>query len=104
MSVAGTSEKQGQLGSLSYVIEDEVCKLLDRSAFAGSIATADRLLRVVTDAGLDVTEACKMGCATPAELFGLNKGRLEVGYDGDIVIADKNFDVNNVFIKGEQIK
>lgn len=38
--------------SSSLFIEDGVCKLMDRSAFAGSIVTADRLVRVaVKEAG-----------------------------------------------------
>ncbi|MBQ7090211.1 MAG: amidohydrolase family protein, partial [Clostridia bacterium] len=52
LSLAGTEAKEGILQDTAYVIEDGVCKLLDRSACAGSIATADRLVRVaVKEAG-----------------------------------------------------
>ena len=34
------------------IIEDSVAKLMDRSAFAGSIATADRLVRTCVQAGI----------------------------------------------------
>lgn len=104
MSVSGTSAKYGQLGSLNYVIEDGVCKLLDRSAFAGSIATAERLLKVCTEAGLDISEAVKMGCENPATLFGLKKGRLAVGYDADIIALDADCNVTDVFVQGEKVK
>lgn len=104
MSVAGTTAERGTLGSLNYIIEDGVCKLLDRSAFAGSIATAQRLLEVCADVGLDIVETVKMGCENPAVLFGLNKGRLEVGYDADIIVTDADRSVKYVFIQGEKVK
>ena len=104
MSVAGTTAERGRLGNLDYIIEDGVCKLLDRSAFAGSIATADRLLKVCAEAGLDVVEAVRMGSENPAALFSLNKGKLQVGYDADIIITDEKFNVTDVFIEGEKKK
>ena len=101
MSVSGTSEKYGRLGNLNYVIEDGVCKLLDRSAFAGSIATAEILLKVCREAGLDAAEISKMGSENPATLFGLNKGVLREEYDADIIVTDKEFNVQHVFTQGE---
>ena len=104
MSVTGTKEARGQLGSLHYVIEDGVCKLLDRSAFAGSIATAERLLKVCAEAGLDRPDISRLGSENPATLFGLRKGRLQVGYDADIIIADGDLNVQGVFVRGEKQK
>ena len=104
MSVTGTTAESGRLGNLEYIIEDGVCKLLDRSAFAGSIATAERLLKICAEAGLDVTDASLMGSENPAALFGLSKGKLQVGYDADIIVTDEKFNVLNVFVKGEKKK
>lgn len=104
MSVAGTTAKSGTLGNLNYIIEDGVCKLMDRSAFAGSIATAERLLQVCSEAGLSVTEAGRMGSANPARLFGLNKGRIDIGCDADIIITDRKFNVQEVFVRGKKVK
>lgn len=65
------------------------CKRKDRSAFAGSVGTADMLVRVMVKAvGLSVTEAVKMLTKTPAEIMTLNKGRLKPGLDADIVVFD----------------
>ena len=104
MSVTGTKEERGQLGSLHYIIEDGVCKLLDRSAFAGSIATAERLLKVCAEAGLDIATASKLGSENPATLFGLDKGLLQVGRDADIIVADEGLNVTSVFVGGEKRK
>ena len=103
LSLAGTDIKTGRMQSTDFVIEDGVCKLLDRSAFAGSIATADRLVRVLThEVGVPMCEAVRMMSATPAEIMGLdNKGVLEKGRDADFTVFDDHIDVSAVFVGGE---
>ena len=104
LSVAGSPATCGVMSGVEYIIEDGVAKLSDRSAFAGSVATADVLLRVlVNECGFTLSEASTMLSATPARLFGLNKGRLEVGLDSDIVVLDKNFEVQKVFVNGSLV-
>lgn len=101
LSIVGTKEKSGNIGGTKYVIEDGVCKLIDRSAFAGSIATADQLLRVcVNDADIPLPIAVKMITENPANLLGLKKGKIQKDYDADLVFFDKNINVKNAFVKG----
>jgi len=102
LQVAGTDAKESSCGTTKCIIEDGVCKLPDRSAFAGSIATTDRLVRVcVQDAGIALTDAVTMAAATPARVLGLNKGRLAPGLDADILFFDGNIDVKRVLVGGE---
>ena len=104
LALAGTDIKHGFMQSTEFIIEDGVCKLMDRSAFAGSIATADRLVRVITkEVGLPLTEAIKMMSSTPAHIMGLNKGALEAGLDADIVIFDDDINVQKIFVMGNEI-
>lgn len=104
LSLAGTASKSGIMQATEYVIEDGVCKLMDRSAFAGSIATADRLVRVVTgEAGVSLTEAVKMITYVPAQIMKLNKGELSRGKDADIVVFDENINISDVFVMGNKI-
>ena len=102
LAIAGTDAKQGKMQSTEFIIEDGVCKLLDRSAFAGSIATADRLIRVmVNEAGVPLVEAVYMITETPAHVMMLkDKGRLAEGYDADITVFDNDVDVKAVFVRG----
>ena len=52
------------------ILEDGVCKLADRSALAGSIATMDRLIRSpVHQAGIPLEVACRMATETPANIM-----------------------------------
>lgn len=62
------------------IIEDGVCKLADRSALAGSIATMDRLIRtMVQKAEIPLEDAVRMASETPARIMGVldRKGTLE---------------------------
>ena len=102
LSLAGTDVKTGRMTQTDFIIEDGVCKLLDRSAFAGSIATADVLLRVLTkEANIPLCEAVRLITANPARVMGLSdKGALEGGKDADIVVFDADINVEAVFVGG----
>ena len=73
-SMRGAGAKDGEytiLGSLKkgqkVIVEDQVAKLLDRSCFAGSVATSDRLVRtMITMAGCSVVQAVRMASALTA--------------------------------------
>ena len=107
---AGTNVSESILGSidngLKVIIEDGVAKLPDRTAFAGSIATADRLVRsMINLAEVPQEDAIKMISATPARILGVldKKGTLTVGKDADIIIFDKNINVSMTMINGKII-
>jgi N-acetylglucosamine-6-phosphate deacetylase len=85
------------------IIEDGVCKMADRSALAGSIATFDHLLRtMVQQAGVPLTEAVRMASETPARILGIEerKGSLNVGKDADIIVFDNDIHIRHTFIGG----
>lgn len=80
-----------------FVIEDGVAKLLDRSAFAGSIATSDILLKTAVKAGCSIADAVKMMTETPAKVMGLEtKGKIAVGFDAQFTVFDENLDIVNI--------
>jgi N-acetylglucosamine-6-phosphate deacetylase len=92
------------MSGTEFIVEDGVCKLKDRSAFAGSVATADRLVKtLVFDCGFDVATAVKMLTQTPAEILKVNKGVLAEGKDADVVVFDDEICVKAVFVAGEQV-
>ena len=103
LMAAGSKQDRGVMGKIEYIIEDGVCKLPDRSAFAGSIATTDRLLHVATDAGLELCDAVKMLGENPARLFGLNCGAIAQGRDADLLICDSDLNIEKVILKGEEL-
>ena len=105
---AGTELKEAYTGKsgtgVKCIIEDGVAKLPDRSAFAGSVATAEILVRTCKNAGIPLFEAVKMITEVPAKIMKLkNKGKISVGYDADFVVFDENINVKNVILKGKII-
>ncbi|MEE1186642.1 MAG: amidohydrolase family protein [Acutalibacteraceae bacterium] len=77
-----------------FVIEDGVAKLLDRSAFAGSIATSDVLLKTAVNAGIELADVVKMMTQTPAAVMGLNtKGKIEKGFDAQFTVFNENLQI-----------
>lgn len=105
-STSGTMILGSKNNGYEVIIEDGVAKLPDRSAFAGSIATMDRLVRnMITYASAPLTEAVMMATMTPAKIANMNnKGILRPGFDADIVVFDKDINVKNVFIQGNKVK
>ncbi len=94
-------------GTDKMVLEDGVMKLENRQAFAGSIATTDRLLRnMVQLANMPLHEAVKMASTTPAKVIGLEnqKGALLAGYDADVVLLDSDLHVRDVIARGTFIE
>lgn len=110
MRAAGMPEGKSILGGLAdgqeVIVEDGVAKLPDRSAFAGSVATTDRLIRtMVSQAGCSIPDAVRMMTENPARVMGIaaSKGSIQPGKDADIVIFDENINVKRTIIGGKII-
>jgi len=109
MRGAGMPDGESVLGNLDnglpVIIEDGVAKLMDRSAFAGSVATCDSLVKnMVNLADVPLVDAVKMASLTPAKILNVkNKGILEIGYDADIIIFDENINIINTIVNGRVI-
>ncbi len=110
MRAAGMPEGKSILGSLAggqeVIVEDGVAKLMDRSAFAGSVATADRLVStMVKTAGCGISDAVRMLTANPAGVMGVldRKGTIAPGKDADVVIFDEDINVRRTIINGNII-
>ena len=88
------------------IIEDGVCKLSDRSALAGSIATMDRLIRtLVQKAEIPLEDAVRMASETPAKIMGVydRKGSLAKDKDADIMILDSDVNLRAVWAQGKLV-
>lgn len=109
MRGAGMSEGESILGSLSkgqkVFVEQGVAFMPDRQAFAGSVATADLLVRnMIKLADVPLREAVKMATQTPAKIIGCKtKGILHRGFDADIVIFDEDINIRCTIVGGETV-
>lgn len=110
MRAAGMPPGESILGSLhdglKVIVEDGVAKLPDRTSFAGSVATTDRLVRTMVNmAGVPLTDAVRMITRTPAVILGIEnkKGSLIPGKDADIIIFDDDIEVQMTIMNGKVI-
>lgn len=110
MRAAAMPPGESVIGNLhtgaKVIVEDGVSKLPDRSSFAGSVATADRLVRTMINiAGISLPDAIRMITLTPASIMNISerKGSLTVGKDADIVIFDENISIHTTMVKGKVI-
>jgi len=110
MRAAGKPPGESVLGNkdtgLRVIVEDDVAKLPDRSAFAGSVSTTDRLVRnMVKMADVPLKDAILMMSTTPARIMGIEqkKGSLITGKDADIVIFNEDIQIQKTIIGGKQV-
>lgn len=103
MYAAAWPEADTAFADPRLILEDDVCKLADRSALASSIATGDRMLRVMVEqAGIPLFDAVRMGAETPARRMGIldRKGSIEKGKDADIIIFDPEINIQTTIVEG----
>ena len=107
MRAAAMPEGESILGpastGLKVIVEEGVAKLPDRTSFAGSVATADRLVRTMIEmADITLLEAVRMISLTPARIMKVesHKGSLVEGKDADIIIFDRNIQVQTTIVQG----
>jgi N-acetylglucosamine-6-phosphate deacetylase len=120
MAAAGLGPGNYQLGGLEVVVEADipevfevptqagnyVAKLADRSAFASSVATMDKLVRnMVKLVGLSIPEAVKLVTVNPARFQGIDHrlGILAAGKEADLTIFDRDLNILATFISGKLV-
>ena len=104
LDIADTDVTEGVMSGTEFIVEDGICKLKDRSAFAGSVATADRLIRVMTkECGYEIPIVVKMMTEIPARILKVNKGEISVGRDADIIVFDDDINIKKAFVGGEAV-
>jgi len=87
------NEKNGQ----KIIVENEVAFVADKTAFAGSIATADKLVRnMVRLSDASLCDAVKMMTLTPARIMGISHflGSITVGKRANLVLFDEDININ----------
>jgi len=108
MRGAGMPPGESVIGNIKtgmkVIIEEGVSKMPDRKSFAGSIATADRLVRTMIQmADVSLTDAIRMMTLTPAVIMNIadRKGSISPGKDADIVVFDEFINIHTTIVKGK---
>lgn len=108
-SMRGAAQGEGKsvLGPIhdgvDCVVKDCVAYLPDMTAYAGSVATADSLVRVMyKEVGIELCQVIKMMCETPAKAMNVkNRGKLCEGFYADLVFFNENIQIEKVIIEGK---
>ena len=88
------------------IVENGVAFLMDRQSFSGSVATTDRLVRVMhKEAQIDLPSVSVMASKTPAKVLGLtDRGEIKVGLKADLVLLDSDLNVKQVYYDGVAVE
>lgn len=95
-----------QENGLKVLYEDSVMKLVDRSCLAGSVATSNILVRnMYKYCDIPLMDAVKMASLTPLSVIGFDKtkGKIESGFDEDVILFDDEINVKFVCVNGKII-
>ena len=108
MRAAGLGDGPSILGpkhnGLDVIVEGGIAKLYDRTAFAGSVATGEVILKTIASK-LGPVEASRIISLYPAKTVGFDKvlGSIEIGKSADLIITDKEFNIQKVILNGEVV-
>ena len=100
MLATGLSDGRYMFGGQPIDVKDGTA-LTDTGHLAGSTSTLFDCVRVAISFGISEEDAVKMASENPARLMGLNKGKIEVGYDADFIIVDEGFNLIRAVARGE---
>ena len=87
-------------GGIPITVKDGTARTAGGN-LAGSTTCLFDCVRCAIDMGIPTEDAVMMASTTPATLMGLNKGKIEVGYDADFIIVDDDFNLIKAIARGE---
>lgn len=100
MRATGLPDGQYDLGGQEMTVKNHIARTRNGN-LAGSTAYLLDCVKTAIAYGIPEAEAFGMATATPATLLGINKGRLQAGYDADILITDTDLTPHCVIIGGK---
>lgn len=102
---SGMPEGKYKLYDYEVMVEDGTARLPD-GTLAGSVLTMECAVQNMVElAGIPIEKVIPMATEIPARILGVadRKGRLENGYDADVVIINEKFEIERVFTRGAEV-
>ena len=100
VEAAGLKDGRYTLGGQDIVVTDGVARTLEGN-LAGSTSTLFDCVKMMISFGFSRSDSVRMASETPAKMMGLNKGKIEPGYDADFIIVDGEFNLIRAIARGE---
>jgi len=106
MAAAGMPPGRYFVGGVEAIVEHGIARLPDNTAYASSVTTLDVCVRNgIERLGLSLRDSVHMATLTPATVVGVHgrKGSLEAGKDADVIIMDRNANVQLTMARGQVV-
>lgn len=87
-------------GGIPITVKDGTART-EGGNLAGSTTCLFDCVKRAIEMGIPKDDAVMMASTTPAVLMGLNKGRIEVGFDADFILVDDDFNLIRAIARGE---
>ena len=103
LPAGGLDEGEYTLGGAKIIYKDNICRLED-GTIAGSVLHLNKgVWNVYTNSSIPLHECVNCASLNPATTLGIadKKGSIAAGKDADIVILDKEFNVEKTIIGGK---
>ena len=102
MAAAGVGDGDYRLGGLDVVVRDGRATLGPDGPLAGSTLTQDVAFRAAIGLDLTLAEAVAAVTSVPARALGLHDrlGRIQPGFAADVVVLDRDWQVQRVWADG----
>ena len=89
------------LGGQTVTVSEGKATLKDGTLAGSVLKLNEALLNMTKQTSMTRIEAVNAVTKIPAQLLGVKKGQLKVGYDADIVIFDEDFSIILIIVKGK---
>ena len=101
LRATGLPDGEYMFGGQPIYVKHGVCRVAS-GALAGSTSFLFDCVKSAYKMGIPFDDAVKMATETPAKQMGLTtKGKIEEGFDADILVLDSELEIEKVMIKGE---
>ena len=88
------------VGAYQHRLVDGKYVMPDGTLSGSSLTMLKAVENCVKHVGINLAEAINMASLYPAQLAGLNNGRIEQGFNADLIIFNDTFEVKAAFLAG----
>ncbi len=99
MHATGLGDGAYVFGGLDIVVKNGEART-ESGALAGSTSTLYSCVKKAIEFGIPAEDAFRMASRTPAELMGIKKGKIEVGYSAEFIVTDDDYNLIDTLIIG----
>jgi N-acetylglucosamine-6-phosphate deacetylase len=105
MRACGLTDGEYDLGGQKVVVEGRTATTVENNALAGSVTTLADCMRQAVKYGVSLPDALKAVTINPAKSVGIDAqiGSLSIGKRADILVLDKNLQLEKIIFNGKII-